>query len=381
MPAAHGWLLPNGETAEQEGERETDLLLAWPREETSSLDEGALRSRWPEARRVQRLGKNLFLVAGVRGQEAGPQAEPTPGDPRQAAERLLAAARAAGDRRREVTALTDLGIVTLRECDARRALALHEEALALARGLGDRSAEGEVLANLGLAALAARQPRRALEHLEQAVAYAREAGDRLTEKAALDGLGQVYAGSRAPAKAVSFFGQALAVARDVGDRQHQATLLWQLAIQQAELGRRDAAVARGQEGVELLGAMGRPQAASFADALQRYRLDGAGLGPGDGWPAVPSDALFGGSAVPGDRPGPSAGGPGLLRMALSAAQALGKFVGSGLKAVTPETHRRRVRTCGACEHHTGLRCRVCGCFTNLKTRMAHEDCPIGKWPA
>ncbi|MEE3219699.1 MAG: hypothetical protein VX257_05520 [Planctomycetota bacterium] len=24
---------------------------------------------------------------------------------------------------------------------------------------------------------------------------------------------------------------------------------------------------------------------------------------------------------------------------------------------------------------------MCGCFTDLKAKMPHEDCPIGKWPA
>ncbi len=27
-----------------------------------------------------------------------------------------------------------------------------------------------------------------------------------------------------------------------------------------------------------------------------------------------------------------------------------------------------------------LRCRLCGCFTNVKARLDHEECPIGKWP-
>jgi hypothetical protein len=68
-------------------------------------------------------------------------------------------------------------------------------------------------------------------------------------------------------------------------------------------------------------------------------------------------------------------------MALSAAKAMAQFVGTGLKSVTPETHRERLQTCAACEHHTGLRCRACGCFTNAKAWLPHEDCPLGKWPA
>jgi hypothetical protein len=72
---------------------------------------------------------------------------------------------------------------------------------------------------------------------------------------------------------------------------------------------------------------------------------------------------------------------GWLRMATSAATASAKFVGSGLKVVSSETRQRRLRVCASCEHHTGMRCRVCGCFTSAKTWLPHEACPIGRWPA
>jgi hypothetical protein len=72
-------------------------------------------------------------------------------------------------------------------------------------------------------------------------------------------------------------------------------------------------------------------------------------------------------------------GPGLLRMALSAALAMGKFLGSGLKTASRELVQQRLHTCAACEHHTGVRCRICGCFTQVKARLPHEECPIGKW--
>ena len=67
-------------------------------------------------------------------------------------------------------------------------------------------------------------------------------------------------------------------------------------------------------------------------------------------------------------------------MAVSATRAMMKYIGSGLKSTPAELQQKRIATCQACEHHTGIRCRICGCFTNVKTRMAHEQCPIGKWP-
>jgi hypothetical protein len=91
---------------------------------------------------------------------------------------------------------------------------------------------------------------------------------------------------------------------------------------------------------------------------------------------------MGGSVMTATQTGTDPGsGPGLLRMAVSATKAMMKFIGSGLKTTAPDIQQNRMATCQACEHHTGLRCRICGCFTNVKTRMAHEQCPIGKWPA
>ena len=82
------------------------------------------------------------------------------------------------------------------------------------------------------------------------------------------------------------------------------------------------------------------------------------------------------STAPPDRKGPS-----YLRMAVSAASAVAHFVGSGMRTVSGGTLQDRTKRCGSCSYHTGLRCRVCGCFTKLKTRLPHEECPLGEWPA
>jgi hypothetical protein len=74
-------------------------------------------------------------------------------------------------------------------------------------------------------------------------------------------------------------------------------------------------------------------------------------------------------------------GPGLLRMAISATRAMAGFATSGFQTAPTDLQRKRLQTCKVCEHHTGVRCRICGCFTNVKSRLLHENCPIGKWPA
>jgi tetratricopeptide (TPR) repeat protein len=304
----------------------------------------------------------------------------------------LVAARQAGDRSGEAAALTDLGIIAnMRDGDPRRGVALLQQALAITRQLADRTREGDVLGNLGLAVLAAGQAQQALELFEQELACARAVGDRFAEKTALYHLGLAQARQGDLGRALASLEQALALARDLGDHEHEAVLLWYVGIQHAELGQRDQAIAQAQAAVDLLKKRGKPQAASFADYLEWYRKGATGIlaqSIPKPEPGAASDAFFGGSIVASAWSAESSpaspqqtSGPGLLRMAISAAKSMVTFFGSGFKMVTPPIHRKRVETCAACEHHTGLRCRLCGCFTNAKAWMGHENCPIGKWPA
>ena len=50
----------------------------------------------------------------------------------------------------------------------------------------------------------------------------------------------------------------------------------------------------------------------------------------------------------------------MLRMAMSATKAMANFVGSGFKTTSVETQKQRLQVCAVCEHHTGLRCKICG---------------------
>ena len=60
------FLLPDGSSSEQSGERCTDVLLVWspgPEARSRSLVQAA----WPQAKRVKRLSKDLYLLSGVEG--------------------------------------------------------------------------------------------------------------------------------------------------------------------------------------------------------------------------------------------------------------------------------------------------------------------------
>jgi tetratricopeptide (TPR) repeat protein len=382
------WLLPGGGSAEQCGQRQTGLLLVWAEHPSAAPDETGLRARWPESNGVRRLGDNLFLVSGVGLPKPAAAAEspaPPPGCPRQQAGQLLAAARQRGDRPGEATALTDLGVVLRREGEAAQARALLEEALALARELGDLSRERDALGNLGLAHLAAGQAPPALACFEQELAMARAAGDPFAHKSAWEHLGWAHLNRRDFPQARACLEQALALARAAGDRPHEADLLWYLAIGHAEQGRRGQAIAHAQAAVDLLRQGGKPQARTLADHLEKYRRGESGGGLRDGAdvtggapPGVFMSEVIVASAGPASQAG---GGPGLLRMALSAVQALTRYLGSGCRTVAAPIHRQRLASCAACEHHTGVRCLLCGCFTGIKAWLPHEECPLGKWPA
>ena len=59
------WVLPDGGAAEQCGDRQAGLMLAWAEDVLAPLDEPRVRARWPQAQRLQQVGTNLFLVAGA----------------------------------------------------------------------------------------------------------------------------------------------------------------------------------------------------------------------------------------------------------------------------------------------------------------------------
>ena len=317
-----------------------------------------------------------------------------PGDARKQAERWLAAARQSGDRAREASALADLGASLLNEGDAPAAITALESCARAEPRAWRSCRESDVVGNLGTAALAVGQPAQSRPMFEQSLRLAREAGNHFSEKLALERLGIVCGNMGDFSEAIAYFEQALNLVRRVGDRQQQANLLWQQAIQCAELGQRQVAIAKADEAVAILKFMGRPQAGWYESHLQRYRagrleqLAGAagGVNGADGSSGDDS----GGSIVAtvtasqfnqGTAAARKTDGPGLLRMAISATKAMAKFVGSGSKTTPNEIQRQRLATCAGCEHHTGLRCKICGCFTNSKSRMLHEDCPIGKWTA
>ncbi len=77
--------------------------------------------------------------------------------------------------------------------------------------------------------------------------------------------------------------------------------------------------------------------------------------------------------------------PDLKEMAKSATKSMANWASSGFKIAPKEVYDQRLNECKTCPHwdyealaNTG-RCKVCGCSTVAKLRLATEKCPIGKW--
>jgi hypothetical protein len=52
-----------------------------------------------------------------------------------------------------------------------------------------------------------------------------------------------------------------------------------------------------------------------------------------------------------------------------------------LKKVEEELSNKRLAICSSCPEYVRLthQCKKCGCIMNLKTKLPHAECPIGKW--
>jgi tetratricopeptide (TPR) repeat protein len=373
--AERSWTLPGGGSAEQVGPRKADRRIVWSEDESAPLDKTYLRSLWPKSADVRPLGPNLFLVTGIEPEKVLPENLPPPNasspeSPRTLAERALSSARSSGDLRRISTALSDLGLAILYEGDARRASEVLTEALDLSRQVGDPAAEADALSNLAHAANSLGEPVRAVELLRLALTPARAAGDRHAEKLALDRLSAALFALGDRDGSLSHLEQAHKIAAAVGDRRHEADILWRAAIELAEAGRRDRAIGCAESAIRLFDQLGNPTASWYAHHLAQYR-SGSGVPLVSGPIHVGAQSL---AAAPLSSPN-----PGLLRMALTATKAMAAFVGSGFQTIPRETYRDRLTVCSSCPHHTGLRCRICGCITSAKAHLLHERCPEGRW--
>jgi hypothetical protein len=56
-------------------------------------------------------------------------------------------------------------------------------------------------------------------------------------------------------------------------------------------------------------------------------------------------------------------------------------INPNIENVSEEIYKKRMEICKSCEFlfKPTTQCKKCGCLMNLKTKLPHATCPVGKW--
>jgi tetratricopeptide (TPR) repeat protein len=167
--------------------------------------------------------------------------------------------RAVGDRQGEAVTLNNIGSVYDRLGERDRALGFYHQALPIRRAVGDRQGEAVTLNNIGSVYDSLGERGRALEFYQQALPILRDAGDRQGEAATLNNIGRAYGGLGDHDRALEFYRQALSVAQAAGDRQGEAVTLINIGYVHSRLGEHDRALELYQQALPILRDVGDRQ--------------------------------------------------------------------------------------------------------------------------
>jgi DNA-binding SARP family transcriptional activator/tetratricopeptide (TPR) repeat protein len=179
----------------------------------------------------------------------------------------LHAARHAGDRAAEATALASLSDIDYEQSRYHQANDRTRQALALFREIGDRVGEASAVGDLGLVDTQQGRYQQAASYHRQALALCREIGDRAGEARALSNLGSLDRRQGRYQQATGHLQQALALFRETGQRRGEAYTLARLGVTDLLLGRHQEAIGHMQSAVALFRETGNQT--GEAEALAR----------------------------------------------------------------------------------------------------------------
>ncbi|MBW4475404.1 MAG: CHAT domain-containing protein [Tolypothrix brevis GSE-NOS-MK-07-07A] len=140
------------------------------------------------------------------------------------------------DRKNEIAALGNIGIVYNNLGDNTKAIGYYQQILVIAQEIKDRRSEGKTLGNIGNVYDDLGDYLKAIEYQQQWLAIAREIKYRKGEVAALGNIGNAYLSLGNYPKAIDYNQQGLAIAREIKDRQGEAISLGNLGIAYLSLG-------------------------------------------------------------------------------------------------------------------------------------------------
>jgi tetratricopeptide (TPR) repeat protein len=157
----------------------------------------------------------------------------------------------AGDLRRELEILNNLGIVSKEIYKFQDALEYYERALQIAKKIGDRSGEATLLTNMGSASLAATDYIQAGLYSAQAAELSEEVRERPVQGMALSNrsLAFLELGQYAMAKQVAE--EALVLIRSAGNLVAEANILENLAVIEFALGSQEQALEYAHNGLAI----------------------------------------------------------------------------------------------------------------------------------
>ena len=400
--ASDSWVTPAGDTVERAGDKRTDLLLVWNAAGIGELSDGDVRRLRPAADEYRRLGRNLFLVSTGKNHLSPSQANRARYDEKrqdagedylvelqrnlgQQAENAVLAARKKRDPSAEAIALTDQGVVFMVHGQSDQALAVLEEALAIYRHQGDEAGEQDVLTNLVRPYLTKGRVQDAWEALKWVHTRAVRLEDLAAQQTVLVQMAMTAMGQAMLPQAVAYLEQASHIAQLRGDGRSDSLIAWQAAICHEQLGRTDLSRAAAERAIQLARQFELPMADRYAESLARFLHGDAPLGAAtDEQNSDPTRAnwlldepvhMVLADASRGKSPRPAS----VLQMAFTATRSMAKFAAAGFKSVHRDQRDARLDICHSCEHYTGIRCKICGCFIAAKTWLRHEACPLDKW--
>lgn len=255
--AAGGWL---------EAELTTLVRLA-----ALAADEG-----WPA--HADRLGAALYrYLTGAHFTEA-----------EQVFESGLRAARAAGDRGAEATALARLGVAHWLLDRYPTAADLLQQAIVLQQKLGDRVGEVSARTNLGLVLQWMGRPREAIEQLRGALAGHRELGNLSGAARIVGDLGFLHIQLGDDAAAKSYLDEALATQERLGSSDRIGVTLHGLGQVEVRLGRYEAAAGHLHRSLALHRELRRPagEAHVLLELGNLARAEGDDAAAGDRYAAA-----------------------------------------------------------------------------------------------
>ncbi len=166
-------------------------------------------------------------------------------------EQSLDQIRQAGDIRRELEVLNNLGIVTKDMYKFKDALGYYERAQKIAKKIGDRSGEASLLTNMGRVSLVSGDYVRADAYCAHAAALAAEVRDPTTQGLALHNRSESYRELGQYVAAKSAAEEALILLRSAGYRVGEANALENIALIEFALGERTQALEHAQNALTI----------------------------------------------------------------------------------------------------------------------------------